>query len=86
MPISLERRLVPWLMANLGSALLLQLLLLGSVRASSDSVVVFSEIMYYPALAEDSEWVELHNQMTVDIDLSRWRIEGGIDFASLRGR
>ncbi len=47
---------------------------------SSDSVVVFNEIMYHPASDEESEWIELHNQMSVDIDLSRWRLDGGVRF------
>src|SRR5437879_3632355 len=48
---------------------------------AADSVVAFNEIMYHPA-ADDSalEWVELYNQMSVDIELSNWRIEGGIEF------
>ena len=47
----------------------------------SDSVVVFNEIMYHPAGNESQmEWIELHNQMAVDIDLSDWSIAGGIDF------
>lgn len=47
-----------------------------------DSVVVFNEINYNPAGAsEDGEWIELHNQMAVNVDLSHWRISGGIDYA-----
>jgi hypothetical protein len=47
-----------------------------------DSVVVFNELHYHPAGDEDSalEWIELHNQMAVDVDLSAWRIDGGIQF------
>ena len=44
--------------------------------APTDSIVVFNEIMYHPAAADSSaelaaEWIELRNQMAVDIDLSR---------------
>jgi len=43
-------------------------------RLMFDSTVVFNEIMYNPAgtgAASDSqEWVELYNQMGVDVDLS----------------
>ena len=53
--------------------------------ASSDSVVVFNEIMYHPAEATGVEWIELHNQMSVDVDLSRWRLEGGVEFAFAEG-
>ena len=27
------------------------------------------------------EWVELYNQMSVDIEVSNWRIEGGVDYS-----
>ncbi|MCA9172484.1 MAG: lamin tail domain-containing protein, partial [Planctomycetales bacterium] len=43
-----------------------------------DSTVVFNELMYNPPDGQ-SEWLELHNQMAVDIDLSNWSIDG-IDF------
>ena len=47
---------------------------------AADSVVAFNEIMYHPDANNSSlEWVELYNQMSVDIELSNWRIEGGID-------
>jgi hypothetical protein len=50
-----------------------------AVRA--DSVVVFNEIMYHPESNEPlMEWVELHNQMSVNVDLSRWSIQGGIEY------
>jgi hypothetical protein len=55
-----------------------------AAAAPSDSVVVFNEIMYHPVAAGDdgeaAEWVEIYNQMGVDIDLSGWRLSGGIDF------
>ncbi len=45
-----------------------------------DSTVVFSEVMYHPADDGDStEWIELHNQMAVNMDVSRWSIDG-IDY------
>jgi hypothetical protein len=44
--------------------------------------VVFNEIMYHPAgNAPELEWIELYNQMSVDIDLSHWTIDGaGYEF------
>src|SRR6266542_3801329 len=51
------------------------------ITTAADAVVTFNEIMYHPAGDNPSlEWIELHNQMSVDIDLSGWWIEGGIDF------
>ena len=41
-----------------------------------DSVVVFNEIMYHPAGSDSLEWVEVYNQMSVDVELSGWRIDG----------
>jgi hypothetical protein len=45
--------------------------------------------MYHPADASEAnavgEWVELHNQMAVDIDLSGWRVSGGVDFEFATG-
>ena len=46
---------------------------------AQDSVVVFSEIHYHPP-AEETEWIELHNQMAVDVDISGWRLRGGIKY------
>lgn len=46
-----------------------------------DSVVVFNEIYYHPTdPAEAGEFIEIHNQMGIDIDLSDWKITGGVDF------
>ena len=51
-----------------------------------DTVVVFNEIHYHPANDTESlEFVELYNQNTVNIDLSGWRISGGIDFTFPKG-
>ena len=50
-------------------------------RGRADSTVVFNEIMYHPAVAETSlEWLELYNQMAVNMDLSNWALTGGIEF------
>ena len=57
------------------------LLILGVASVHADSVVVFNELMYHPSINEATmEWVELHNQMAVDVDLSGWSISGGVDF------
>jgi len=47
----------------------------------ADTVVVFNEIMYHPATNEPTlEWVELYNQMAVDVDISDWSVTGGIEY------
>jgi hypothetical protein len=56
-------------------------LALSPTFAQADSAVVFNEIMYHPLTNEAQlEWVELQNQMAVDIDMSRWSLDGGVDF------
>lgn len=61
------------------------LLLAGHVRA--DSTVVFNEIMYHPRATNEAqfEWIELHNQMAVDMDLSGWSLAGGVQFTFTEG-
>ena len=56
-------------------------------RLVLDSTVVFNEVMYNPlGDADDSlEYVEFFNQLSVNMDVSNWKIEGGIDF-SLQAR
>ena len=52
----------------------------------ADSTIVFNEIMYHPAASEATlEWVELHSQMGVDMDISGWSIRGGIEFTFPEG-
>ena len=50
--------------------------------AWADSTVVFNEVMYHPQQLNEAafEWVELRNQMAVDMDLSGWSLEEGIDY------
>jgi len=50
----------------------------------ADSVVVVNEIMYHPA-AGAPEWIELYNQMGVDIDLSGWSLEGAVEYTFADG-
>ena len=46
---------------------------------AGDSVVVVNEVHYNPAGA-GLEFVELHNQLSVNVDMSGWRFDGGITF------
>ena len=55
-------------------------LLGGLLPARADSVVVFNEIQYHPWDPTGPEWIEFHNQMAVDVDMSKWRLRGGADF------
>ncbi|MHA3774016.1 lamin tail domain-containing protein [Verrucomicrobiota bacterium sgz303538] len=47
--------------------------------AAADSVVVFNEVQYAPP-AGGTEWVELHSLHGVNVDISGWKITGGIKF------
>lgn len=48
---------------------------------TADSILVFNEVHYNPADdAKDSEWIELHNLNGVNVDVSGWRIRGGVNF------
>jgi hypothetical protein len=51
-------------------------------RLVLDSTVVFNEIMYNPLDDPNDglEWIELHNQLAVDMDISDWHLEGGVDY------
>src|SRR4051812_31671621 len=58
-------------------------LLLGLMSFSlrADPAVVFNEIMYHPYTNEANlEWVELYNQMAVDMDISGWALDNGIQY------
>lgn len=49
------------------------------VAALADSVVVINEIHYHP-VGGQSEWVELQNQLAVDVDVSGWSLANGVRF------
>src|SRR6266545_2254376 len=54
--------------------------------AHADSPVVFNEIMYHPLTNEPAfEWVELQNQMSVEVDLSGWSLDHGVGFRFAEG-
>ncbi len=58
------------------SALLAAVFLVLTTTVLADSVVVFNEIMYHPpAGAANVEWIELHNQQAIDVDISSWSIK-----------
>ncbi len=49
---------------------------------TGDSIVTFNEIMYNPVRSSDEEleWVEVHNQMAINMDLTGWRLSGGMAY------
>ena len=51
------------------------------VPLRADTSVVFNEIMYHPPSSEaTTEWIELYNQMAVDVDMSGWSLDGDIHY------
>ncbi len=66
------------------SRLFLTLLLSSRLLAAGDSVVVINEIHYNPANPL-LEYVELHNELSVNVDLSGWRFDGGLTYAFPEG-
>ena len=60
---------------------LITLAVLAARVLAVEPVVVFNELQYHPTVAQtEGEWVELHSQHAVDVDLSGWRLDGGVDF------
>lgn len=51
----------------------------------ADAVVTFNEINYNPLVTQDNEWVELYNQMSVNIDMSGWQLANGISYTFPQG-
>src|SRR5690606_32750812 len=66
-------------------AILSAVFLLPLTTRAIDTTTVFTEVMYHPAGAADAEWIELHNQMAVNMDLSGWRITGGVNYTFTEG-
>ena len=56
-------------------------------RLPLDSTVVFNEVYYHPASNQpaDLEWIELHNQMSVNMDISGWSLSDGVSFTFPEG-
>ena len=55
-------------------------------RCVLDSTVVFNELMYNPADDDGAtEFIELRNQMSVDMDLSGSRLSGGVRYEIPQG-
>ena len=50
-------------------------------RLVLDATVVFNELFYNPADGSGaSEWLELYNQQSVDVDISDWKLTGGVEY------
>ena len=49
--------------------------------SSADAVVIFSEVMYHAKPGQTNlQWIELQNVMRVDVDISNWRLDAGVNY------
>ena len=62
----------------------LSIFALNPFARAGDSVVVVNEVHYNPTNPA-LEFVELHNQLSVNVDMSGWRFDGGVTFAFAEG-
>ncbi len=66
---------------SLGSvAALFALAATPSALYALEAAAVINEIQYNPAAPGDPEWIELTNKLSVDVDLTGWRLTGGANF------
>ncbi len=42
--------------------------------------ITFNELYYHAPTDEGLEWIELHNPMALDVDLSGWSLSGGVSY------
>ncbi|MFZ5482403.1 MAG: lamin tail domain-containing protein, partial [Myxococcota bacterium] len=54
-------------------------------EVASPGSITFSEIHYHPASGDDAEWIELHNPMALDVDLSGWSLAEGVAYTFPEG-
>ena len=48
---------------------------------SADAVVLFNEVMFHaPSGQTNLQWIELQNVMRVDVDISNWRLDAGVNY------
>ncbi|MEN9023346.1 MAG: lamin tail domain-containing protein [Verrucomicrobiales bacterium] len=48
--------------------------------AYADSTTVINEIHYHPANGSQTEWIELANTMSYDMDLGGWQLTGAVEY------
>jgi hypothetical protein len=68
--------------SDFGRSVVVALVYLCAVAFSrADSVVTFNEVMYHASTNEAAlEWVELYNPMSYDMDVSGWKLRGGVEY------
>ena len=70
------------LLRSLGIALFPFIALAPMESNAIDSIVVFNEINYHPAENNHLlEFIEIYNQNSVNVDLTGWKLTGGVDYS-----
>ena len=46
----------------------------------SPGSATFTELFHHPASSDETEWVELHNPMVLDLDVSGWQLTGAVEW------
>ena len=46
----------------------------------ADSTTVINEVHYHPADESQTEWIELANTMSFDMDLGGWSLTGAVEY------
>ncbi|HEX2749126.1 MAG TPA: lamin tail domain-containing protein, partial [Verrucomicrobiales bacterium] len=64
--------------------LVLASLMMPLAAIAADMAVTFNEIQYHPA-GSDTEWIEFHNLHGVNVDMSGWKVSGGVDYTFAEG-
>ncbi|HCQ32050.1 MAG TPA: hypothetical protein DIV54_01035, partial [Verrucomicrobiales bacterium] len=81
MPAQGGASLAPWVASWASILYAFILVWLPSPLGAADSVVVFNEIHYHPLNENnDTEWIELRSLMGVNVDMSGWKLEGGVNY------
>ena len=64
-------------------AAIFPLIIFSSMESKAlDSIVVFNELHYHPEGNNHSfEFIELYNQNSVNVDLTGWKLTGGVDYS-----
>jgi len=52
---------------------------------TSPGSVTFTELYPHPIASDETEWVELHNPMVLDMDVSGWQLTGAVDWTFPEG-
>src|SRR5688572_27110576 len=80
LPVNRSSKSAPKIMAKWSFRIAAMLAFVASAL-STPAQVVINEIMYHPASENVlEEYIELHNLAATNVNISGWRVAGGVDF------